>query len=151
MDFCPVIIKLAVFNVREQEYKPPASQDIPEDFRTTFFNTGNNPNGVLGSKCTGEPSVNMGVSVLFAIMNALRAAKEEQGTPAKEWFQLSALIAVSRNFFVYFNSFPLQTALRRTRRFSSPAASSQACFGSSLRLRTTIVIYLLLCIRIHAI
>ena len=35
--------------------------------------------GTLGSKATGEPSMLMGVSVAFAIRNALRAGREELG------------------------------------------------------------------------
>ena len=71
------------------EYKPPASQDIPEDLRTTFYDSGRNPGGVLGSKATGEPSVLMGVGVVFAIRNALDAAKKDLGRPADEWYTLS--------------------------------------------------------------
>ena len=37
------------------------------ELRTTFYNSGHNPNGVLGSKTTGEPSVLAGSSVLFAL------------------------------------------------------------------------------------
>lgn len=46
-----------VHSIFWQEYKPPASHDIPEDLRTTFYDSKRNPSGVLGSKATGEPSV----------------------------------------------------------------------------------------------
>ena len=48
-------------------YHVPGALDIPADLRTTFYNSGHNPNGVLGSKTTGEPSVLAGCSVLFAL------------------------------------------------------------------------------------
>ena len=71
-----------------QEYKPPASHDIPEDLRTTFFDSKRNPSGVLGSKATGEPSVLMGVSALMAIRQAIAAAKKDMGEDPKAWFNL---------------------------------------------------------------
>ena len=48
-------------------YHVPTCFDIPADLRTQFYNSGHNPNGVLGSKTTGEPSVLAGCSVLFAL------------------------------------------------------------------------------------
>ena len=72
-----------------QEYKPPASQDIPEYLQTLFYNSGNNPGGVLGAKATGEPSAIMGVAVLLAIKRALAAARVETlGSAPDEWFDL---------------------------------------------------------------
>ena len=70
------------------DYKPPSSQDIPEDMRTSFYDSGHNPAGVLSSKCTGEPSVMMGCGVMFAIRNALDSARKEAGFNAKDWFNM---------------------------------------------------------------
>ena len=66
-------------------YKPPTSASIPEDLRTTFFDR--KSEGVLGAKCTGEPSVLMSVSVLFAIRQALKSARLDSGLGNK-WFPL---------------------------------------------------------------
>ena len=71
-----------------QEYKPPASHDIPEDFRTTFYDSKRMPAGVLGSKATGEPSMLMGFSAAMAIRQAVRSAKKDLGEDPKTWFNL---------------------------------------------------------------
>jgi xanthine dehydrogenase molybdopterin-binding subunit B len=71
------------------DYQVPSSQDIPVDLRTTFYNSHSNPNGVLGSMATGEPSVLFGVSALFALKQALNATKKDGG--ALEWISLSKL------------------------------------------------------------
>ena len=58
------------------EYKPPCSRDIPEDFRVTFSDPlSDKPSGPMGSKCTGEPSLTMGVVVVNAIRSALQAGQ----------------------------------------------------------------------------
>lgn len=72
------------------EYKPPSSQDIPEDLRTTFYNSKRNPYGVLGSKATGEPCVLMGVGVMFAIRDAINAIKKDLGADLKTWYRMDA-------------------------------------------------------------
>ena len=59
--------------------------DIPADLRSSFYNSGNNPNGVLSSKATGEPSVLASCSVMFALRMAIKSAREDGGD--KEWFQ----------------------------------------------------------------
>jgi len=66
-------------------YHVPSSRDIPADLRTEFYNSGHNPNGVLSSKATGEPSVLAGCSVMFALRMAIKSAREDGGD--KEWFQ----------------------------------------------------------------
>ena len=71
-------------NLCIQEYKPPASQDIPEEFCLYLYNSKDNPFGVLGSKCTGEPPMLMAVSVFLAVRDALRAARQNPD----EWFKL---------------------------------------------------------------
>ena len=70
------------------DYKPPGSLDIPEDLRTTFYNSGHNPDGVLGSKATGEPSVLMGVGVMFAIRDALNSAKADKGVDLTKFYDM---------------------------------------------------------------
>ena len=66
-------------------YKVPTCLDVPADLRIEFYDSGNNPNGVLGSKATGEPSVLAGCSVLFALRMAIKSARADGGLT--DWFQ----------------------------------------------------------------
>lgn len=59
------------------EYKPPMSKDIPIDFRITFLKNNPNVNGVLGSRCIGEPPLCLTPSVAFAVKHAIEAARAE--------------------------------------------------------------------------
>ncbi|CAG7720322.1 unnamed protein product [Allacma fusca] len=68
------------------EYKVPFPKCIPEDMRIVIMRNGNNPFGVLRSKSTGEPALCVAVAVLFAIKNAIKAARKDAGNT--EWFQL---------------------------------------------------------------
>jgi len=74
-----------LINNSSWNYHVPTCLDIPADLRTEFYNSGHNPNGVLGSKTTGEPSVLAGCSVLFALRMAIKSAREDGGD--FEWFQ----------------------------------------------------------------
>ena len=63
-------------------------QDIPEELNVTLYEGDRNEGrGVLGSKATGEPATHMGVSVAFAIRNALDAMKQEIDSGIG-WYQL---------------------------------------------------------------
>ncbi len=87
--------------------------DIPVDLRTTFYNSHNNPDGVLGSKATGEPSVLFGVGVLFAIRQALNAARRDRGETVG-WYPLGEIerkrksysSAVELNIIIFFSDGP---------------------------------------------
>ncbi|ODM92327.1 Abscisic-aldehyde oxidase [Orchesella cincta] len=68
------------------EYKVPLHMDIPEDFRVTMLKNAPNPLGVLASKATGEPPLLMSCSVMYAIRNAIQAARNDAGNT--EWFQM---------------------------------------------------------------
>ena len=68
------------------DYKPPGALDIPCDFRVSFLDTKRNPKVFLGSKATGEPCVLLGVSVFFAIKNAIKAVKKDLGHSEKDFF-----------------------------------------------------------------
>ena len=64
-------------------------QDIPEELNVTLYEGDRNEGrGVLGSKATGEPATHMGVSVAFAIRNALDAMKQEIDSGSTGWYQL---------------------------------------------------------------
>ncbi|XP_038118865.1 xanthine dehydrogenase 1 [Culex quinquefasciatus] len=69
----------ALLTNRTWTYKPPGAKDIPIDFRVNFLHGSANPVGVLRSKATGEPALNMAIVVLFALRNALRAARSDAG------------------------------------------------------------------------
>ncbi|XP_052893269.1 xanthine dehydrogenase/oxidase-like isoform X2 [Anopheles moucheti] len=79
----------ALLTNRTWTYKPPGAKDIPIDFRVRFLQKSTNATGVLRSKATGEPAMNMTVSVLCALRNAVRAARIDAGLP-NEWVQLGA-------------------------------------------------------------
>ncbi|ODM86666.1 Xanthine dehydrogenase/oxidase, partial [Orchesella cincta] len=68
------------------QYKPPLPKDIPEDLRVTLLKDAPNPLGILRSKATGEPPLCSSVCVLFALKNAIFAARKEAGNA--EWFRL---------------------------------------------------------------
>ena len=66
-------------------------QDIPEELNVTLYEGDKNSNqerGVLGSKATGEPAVHMGISVAFAIRNALDSMRNEIGPGNYQWYPL---------------------------------------------------------------
>ncbi|XP_055537407.1 uncharacterized protein LOC129725498 [Wyeomyia smithii] len=77
----------AIMTDRTWTYKPPGAKDIPIDFRVNFLQRSANPAGVLRSKATGEPALNMAIVVLFALRYALRAARLDAGLPDK-WIPL---------------------------------------------------------------
>jgi len=69
------------------DYKPPESKDIPEDLRITLLSNAPNAFGVLRSKATGEPILCSSVCVLFALRNAIEAARRDVGNT--DWFQIN--------------------------------------------------------------
>ena len=85
-------------------YKIPTSMDVPADLRTEFYDSGNNPNGVLGSKATGEPSVLAGCSVLFALRMAITSARADAGLT--DWFQFGKL-SIFKVFSIIFVIFQM--------------------------------------------
>ncbi|CAL8082604.1 unnamed protein product [Orchesella dallaii] len=68
------------------QYKPPLPKDIPEDIRITLLKDAPNPYGILRSKATAEPPLCSSVCVLFALKNAIFAARKEAGNA--DWFRL---------------------------------------------------------------
>ncbi|KAF4522206.1 hypothetical protein B566_EDAN007357 [Ephemera danica] len=72
-------VEVDILTGEKQNYKPPGAKDIPVDFRIYLQKNAPNPVGVLQSKATGEPPLNMSVVVLFAIRNAIDSARTDAG------------------------------------------------------------------------
>ncbi|XP_055604319.1 uncharacterized protein LOC129752571 [Uranotaenia lowii] len=72
---------------RTWNYHLPGARDIPVDFRVKLMHNTYNELGVLRSKTTGEPALNLTVALLFALRHALRSARKDAGLSDK-WFTL---------------------------------------------------------------
>ncbi|CAG8591425.1 12826_t:CDS:2, partial [Cetraspora pellucida] len=61
-----------------KEYKIPGPRDIPQDFRIYTYEGAkvSNLNSIHGSKGIGEPPLLLGCTVLFAIRDAIKAARK---------------------------------------------------------------------------
>jgi xanthine dehydrogenase/oxidase len=68
------------------EYKVPFPKCIPEELNIVIMKNAPNPFGVLRSKATGEPPLCLSVAALFAIKNAIKAARKDAGNT--DWFPL---------------------------------------------------------------
>ncbi|XP_049545877.1 uncharacterized protein LOC125957303 isoform X2 [Anopheles darlingi] len=77
----------ALLNNRSWHYKPAGAKDIPVDFRVKFLQRTHNENFVLRSKTTGEPALNMTVSLLFALRMALNSARRQAGL-SDDWYMI---------------------------------------------------------------
>ena len=61
-------------------YKIPSFNDIPLDFRVALLEGSDNPGVVHSSKGVGEPPLFLGSAVFFALRDAIKAARAENGT-----------------------------------------------------------------------
>lgn len=73
---------------RSWNYTPPGPKDIPIDFRIKFVKNSINPVFILKSKATGEPPLAMTCVGLFALRNAIQAARKDVGV--QDWLHLPA-------------------------------------------------------------
>ncbi|KAH6563748.1 hypothetical protein BASA60_010597 [Batrachochytrium salamandrivorans] len=94
-------------------YKIPGFKDIPADFRVTVMDGVRNERAVHSSKAVGEPPLFLGASVLFAIREAVRAARSENGH-SNDHFRMDSPATSERiriacqDVFVQQSSTPLQ-------------------------------------------
>ncbi|HNQ67994.1 MAG TPA: xanthine dehydrogenase molybdopterin binding subunit [Bacteroidales bacterium] len=70
-----------LLNHSPDTYKIPSIQDIPQDFRVELLKGYPNPNTIRKSKAVGEPPFVLGLSVWFAIKDAIAAIKENKIEP----------------------------------------------------------------------
>ncbi|XP_049766804.1 uncharacterized protein LOC126100259 [Schistocerca cancellata] len=82
---------------RTWNYKPPGVKDIPIDFRIQLRKNAPNPVGVLRSKATGEPPLCMSIVGLFAVREAVLAARQDAGGDEK-WFEMNPPATPERVF-----------------------------------------------------
>ena len=80
-------------------------QDIPEELNVTLYEGDRNTNeerGVLGSKATGEPATHMGISVAFAIRNAIDSIRKEIDPENLAWYPLGMIYDVLQDRYIIF-------------------------------------------------
>ncbi|XP_004628659.1 aldehyde oxidase 1 [Octodon degus] len=65
------------------QYKIPATCDVPAELHISFLPPSENSNTLYSSKGLGESGVFLGCSVLFAIWDAVSAARRERGLPGR--------------------------------------------------------------------
>lgn len=75
-------------------YKIPSMTDIPGEFNVAFLTGAPNPKAVFSSKAVGEPPLILGVSPYFAIYEAIKAARKDEGL--NDNFELDAPATVAR-------------------------------------------------------
>lgn len=72
---------------RTWNYHLPGAKDIPVDFRVKLLHNTFNEKFVLRSKTTGEPALNMTISLLFALRHALNSARKDAGL-SDDWYTI---------------------------------------------------------------
>lgn len=76
MEELPINEKGRYLAVNPSTYKIPTVRDIPENLHVEIVPSQDEHASVMGSKATGEPPFIYGLSVFFAMQNALRSVKE---------------------------------------------------------------------------
>lgn len=69
-------------------YKIPSMTDIPGEFNVAMLTGAPNPKAIYSSKAVGEPPLFLGASIYFAIHDAIKAARKDEGLNCK--FELTA-------------------------------------------------------------
>lgn len=60
-------------------YKIPGFADIPGEFNVSLLKGAPNPRAVYSSKAVGEPPLFLASSIFFAIKEAIKDARREEG------------------------------------------------------------------------
>ncbi|CAF2816169.1 unnamed protein product [Rotaria sp. Silwood2] len=84
----------ALFTRGPGTYKIPSFNDVPIDLRVELLSNAPNPRAIYSSKAIGEPPLFLGAAVLFALKNACKAYREQQGY--SEYFPLNSPATVER-------------------------------------------------------
>ncbi|XP_034253474.1 xanthine dehydrogenase-like [Thrips palmi] len=92
-------------------YKIPGFGDIPAEFNVALLKGSSNRHAIYSSKAVGEPPLLLACSVLFALREAVAAAREEEGL--RGWFHLDAPATAA--------TIRLACEDRYTKRFPEPA------------------------------
>lgn len=66
-----------IFTRGPGNYKIPSFSDIPIEFNISLLKESKNDKAVFSSKAVGEPPLFLGASVLFAIRDAIKSARQE--------------------------------------------------------------------------
>lgn len=82
------------FTLGPSTYKIPGFSDIPRDFRVRVLDTRNEKDSIHSSKAIGEPPLFLAASVFFAIRDAIRSSRLQNGL--SEWFELDSPASVER-------------------------------------------------------
>lgn len=69
-------------------YKIPGFRDIPVDFRVSFLSGVQNKRAIHSSKAVGEPPLFLGATVFFALREAIKSARAQNGESG--WFRLDS-------------------------------------------------------------
>eukprot|EP00095_Tigriopus_kingsejongensis_P011121 snap_masked-scaffold645_size120276-processed-gene-0.3 protein:Tk11121 transcript:snap_masked-scaffold645_size120276-processed-gene-0.3-mRNA-1 annotation:"xanthine dehydrogenase oxidase-like" len=79
-------------------YKIPGFGDIPKEFNVSLLRGAPNPRAVFSSKAVGEPPLFLSASVFYAIKDAIRAARHQNGVehPLADDFPLPAPVTAER-------------------------------------------------------
>lgn len=68
-----------IFTRGPGNYKIPSFSDIPVEFNVRLLKESRNEKAVFSSKAVGEPPLFLASSVFFAIREAIKAARKEEG------------------------------------------------------------------------
>lgn len=85
-------------------YKIPSINEIPFNFNVSLLKGNPNSKGIHSSKAVGEPPFFLASSVLFAIKDAVKAARAEVGLGSK-WFPLDTPATPERIRMACFDEF----------------------------------------------
>ena len=83
-----------IFTHGPDTYKIPSSSDIPIDFRVSLLSNSSNPRAIYSSKGICEPPVLLGTSAFFALKQACKVYREQQGV--SNYFTLRSPATVER-------------------------------------------------------